>query len=362
MNTELARHTRNVPAADERLFLEMVNDVSAFVGNQLSASRAEGFFGRLLSGLTGRSRRRTDATLGALAQGHVATRAWLSDVVDRQTESDLALLRAATVIRDMQYELAHVRAIGEQALHEVRELADLVADMARIVDRRLADHESRLDEHTRRIDGHDRSLIVVQLWQRAWMASERSLFRWERRAAYRHLPWIYQVTLLAQETFGGPVGAHEYVTGALDFRERLVDHLLADPVAATGRPGKQSLADLLDQAVREVEPVDERQMLAELLGDGLDPRLGRPGGGLTAALRWTMTMAARPEHLRPRQVAVEAVDLGLAEGYFPTLLTVADFTRRMVTEQAEAALTIRTALLGDRTARAEEAEIGRAHV
>jgi hypothetical protein len=346
MSAGLERYTHAVPVAAERLLLEMVNDVTALARDRVEAERNEGFFGRLLSAVTGRSRKRRLDAVSALTHGQAATQAWVSTVVERAAQTDLALEHTAWVLRNLQYEVAEARAVGRQALDSVRELWGAVAEMARIIDSRLTELGARVGDLEARVADHDWILMVNNVWRRGWTASDRAIFRWERAGAYGHLPWIYQVTLLSSETYGTAAGTYEYLTADTGLRLRLTDHVLADPRLQQAWPGRADLADVIDAAVTSVPSLDERAMLGELLGDRLSPRLRRAGGGVTTALRWGMVLGARPEHLRPTHLGVEAVHQALATGYFPQAMTGAEFATLAIGEQADAAVRLWTDIHG----------------
>jgi hypothetical protein len=332
----LERIARDVPLASERALVELVSDLDVVAARNAARGR-ESFFGRLTGALTGRDRRTQVELTTALLGRQRSSEAWLRELARQGAVTDLALLHLAQHLRQVQQRVAYVERVAAQALTEVRELAGIVTELAREIDARLAEHDQRLDDHEDRIAVLERSLHRTQLWQAAWAGFDRSVRRWETGGAYRSLPAIYQVALLAYEVAAGRCGLHEFVTGEVSWRDRLVARVLADPATGTAHPGDLSLDALLDQAWRTVAERDRRTMIAELMGAGVPASLRITPGPLCSALASTMEYAARPAETRPPDPAAAAVEAALRHrGYLPTTYTAGALVRRLVTEQADA--------------------------
>lgn len=333
----LQRIARDVPLVDERALVELVSDLDV-VAARNDARRRESFFGRLTGALSGRDRRTQVELTAALLGRQRSAEAWVRELSRRGALTDLALARVARHLREVQHHLAYVERVATQALTEVRDLAGIVAELAREVDARLAEHDRRLDGHEDRIAALERRVRHGELWRTAWEGFDRSVRRWETGGAYRSLPAVHQVALLAQEVAGGPCGVHELVTGDDAWRERLVGRVLADAPTAAAHPGDRPLDAVLDAAWRGVADRDRRAMVAELMGEGVPAPLRLAPGPLCTALALTMAYAARPAETRPADPAGAAVDTALRHrGYLPTTYTLGALVRRVVTEQGDAA-------------------------
>jgi hypothetical protein len=362
MSTELARRSaelrrlvRDMPLAKERELVELVSDAAVITALNDARGR-EPFFRRLVGAVTGADRRNQVEITSRLLGRQRSMESWMRELSDQGAVTDLAIAQMAGHLRAVQHQLAHVERVAEQALYEVRELAGIVAELAREVDARLGEHDRRLDEHQDRIVELERRLLRTELWQSAWAGFDRSVRRWESRGAYGSAAFAYQVALLAREVARGPCGVHEFVARDAAWRDRLVERVLADPRVAAAWPASRSLDDVLDEAWQALPTTDHRSMVAELLGAGLPADLSTPDGELSKALVLSMELAARRPDIRPVDVGRTAVDTVLRRaGYLPTGYTVGAFVRRVVDEQADGAQEALHRLRGDAAAAAENA-------
>ncbi|GAB3155321.1 hypothetical protein GCM10027290_51250 [Micromonospora sonneratiae] len=379
---DIAELAQRVPVVQSQMFVELVSNIGK-VQAVVASRRSETFFSWLVDQMTGRARAQDLDTVRSLALTQANTLAWVNELAARSAITDLALRETAVRLRVLQYDLAATRdearyasEVAERTAAEVSGLARLLGEMATVVHGELDRQERRLDLQQRRLDlqekrmallearlddqdlflqavadeldGQRRVLTHLRLRQYAWEAFSRSMSRY-RAGAYRSLPWMYQVALLAREVAAGACGLHEFVTGDRIHRDWLVESILDDPDSVVAWSGTRSLVGLLDEACAALPDRDDRQMVAELLGAGPDADDGSAARPLSAVLARTMRYAAGVDRSgAARSPAADALDevRSTADGLLETSLTVPEFVHRTVDEQADAGAEAR-ARLGD---------------
>ncbi|MGW3283135.1 hypothetical protein ACWDR3_00655 [Streptomyces sp. NPDC001002] len=357
---DLRQLRRRIPQAGDRALAEIVNGL-ATVEDMTAARARHGFFGRVLLGWNRKDRRRALEVDAAMArtQRHMVT--WAKETARHLAFTDLTVGLLAMEVEKLQYDVARVGELTYQALDEIRELAGVLTEFIDVVSRRLDEIDARLDDHERILDAHtralletDRRLLAVELWQSAWAESDTVVRRWRHQGAYAGLPWLCQVLLLARECAAGRPGLHEFVTGDRSWRGRLADDILSDPRSESGResfgpgraggaPGRRSVRALVDRIIAELPDADERQMVAEVLGIGLSPRLRPPHRPVGYAVARGLELSARQPLTSEDPAREAAADARRDYGHLE-LLTYEEFVHTAIREQADAAHQARTDL------------------
>ncbi|MCY0947076.1 hypothetical protein [Streptomyces antarcticus] len=358
-----------IPLAGDRALAEIVNGLNT--AENMTATRAEhGFFSRVILGWNRQDRKRAIESDSALALAQRRMIAWAQETAQHLAFTDLTVGLLAMEVDNIQHDVVHLRNLNHQALDEIRELAGVLTEFIDAVDRRLAHIGERIDTHERMLDAHsralldlDRRVLATELWQSAWSDGDMILRRWRHRGAYVGLPWLCQVLLVARECAGGRTGQHEFVTGDRSWRERLADDILSDSrselvraqFGPQGAQGRKSVRVLIERIIEELPDPDEREMVAEVLGIGLSPRLRPPhrpiGYALARGLELSALGAACSED--PARVAVEDArrDYGNLQQ-----VTYEEYVRGVIHEQADAALQARGALRKEREEQNREAD------
>ncbi|MFW6693193.1 hypothetical protein [Streptomyces sp. MAR4 CNX-425] len=320
---------RGVPMVDDRLLLELANELHTADDLSRAASR-EGFFARLLGHVTGRERIRERNMRDSVNSAQKHTFAWLTSLTERLTVTDLVVAEVIEEVGAVKRQQAALVAQGEWSAERIDELGELVGRLARDTGRVL--------------HGHDRRLAAVE----TQLAIDASVRRWRWPRPDPGLSWLVRAVLLAREVAAGPAGEFAFTgDGRVRVRDDLVERMLQNP-PAPWYDGSKSLAGLLTASVTALPGDDHRRMVAELLGAGLAGELAEPVRPLTRALADTAHRVATA-HTDPGEAAGVALRnaSGNGGGYLWTSLSVERLLRRVVDEQFEEAAA-RRARLRDR--------------
>ena len=320
---------QGVPLVDDRLLLELLNDLHT-ADDLVRATVREGFFARLLGQVTGRTRRRDTAVKGALVGAQRDTLAWLSSLTGRLTVTDL-------VVAEITDEVARIRkdveGLGDRlrwAEDGIRELALVLAELAERTGRGLAEHDERL----RRIEGR--------------LAVDDAVRRWRRPRPDPGLGRLFGAVLLAREVAAGPTGEFTGTEHGTHVEQELVDRMLREP-PAPWYDGVRSVAGLLAEATRLLPGDNHRLMVAELLGEGLWDEQTRARGPLSTALSRAAATTLRGADPDAAAGAALRGAVGNGTRYVAGSLTAEELLRQLVGEQFAEAAARRSLLHGTRS-------------
>ncbi|MFJ8979204.1 hypothetical protein [Streptomyces sp. NPDC102282] len=329
MTDHLNTVSRGVPLVDDRLLLELANELHTADDLNRAASR-EGFFARLLGHATGHARIRERNIRSATISAQQGTFQWLTSLTERMTVTNLVVAEVIEEVSAVRRQQAGLAATSLWSAERIDELGALVGSLARDTGRVLHDH--------------DRRLAAVE----AQLAIDATVRRWRWPRPDPGLPWLVRAVLLAREVAAGPAGEFAFTgDGRVPVRDDLVERMLQNP-SVPWYDGSKSLTGLLTAAVTELPGDDNRRMIAELLGVGLEGELIEPVGPLTRALADTAQRVAT-ERATPSRAAGDAMRKASGNGgrYLWTSLGVEQLLRRVVDEQFEEA-SVRRARLTDR--------------
>lgn len=330
MTDHLDTVARGVPLVDDRLLLELANELHTVDDLNRAASR-EGFFARLLGHATGHARLRERNIRRATIGAQQGTFQWLTSLTERMTVTNLVVAEVVEEVSAVKRQQAALAATSQWSAERIDELGALVGRLARDAGHVLHDH--------------DRRLAAVE----AQLAIDAAVRRWRWPRPDPGLPWLVHAVLLAREVAAGPAGEFAFTgDGRVTVRDDLVERMLQNP-STPWYDGSKSLTGLLAAAVTELPGDDHRRMVAELLGVGLGGELTEPVGPLTRALAETAQRVAT-ECAKPSQAAGDAMRKASGNGgrYLWTSLSVEQLLRRVVDEQFEEAAA-RRARLRDRS-------------
>ncbi|KFF95123.1 hypothetical protein IQ62_44360 [Streptomyces scabiei] len=347
---DLQALAEKIPLATDRALVEIVNHTESAI--HLADHRAgQGFFRRHWSRLTGADRKREVQGAQAVAASQRQTVELVRELGEQLSFTNLNVALVATRLDELARETEDSGRLARQNMHEVSALASVVASLVDGTTRRLDSVERRLDAHAARLETHDAALLELErrqvhleLWQASRDTLDTVLRRWQAHGVYRSLPWPCQVLLLARQLAAGKPGEHESATGDRTWRERLADEALADAALADvrGRLGwredRLPLVPLLSYLLDELPRADDRLMVAELLGAGVPGMLRPPHAPLALVMARTLERAVhQPED--PVEVVIgQARQDTACECEKPAgMMTVQEFVRWAVDEQAEAA-------------------------
>ncbi|MGW4204363.1 hypothetical protein [Streptomyces sp. NPDC004726] len=356
-----------IPLAGDRALAEIVN--STQTAAHLSGFRArEGFFHRRWSRLTGADRKREVQSAQALAHAQRLTVDLVRDLGEHLSFTSLNVALVATRLDELAQETEDSGLLARQSLAEVSELASVVTSFMDITTRRLSAVEQRLDEHSALLDAHgtallelERRLVHTELWQVSRDTADILLRRWRTQGIYRTLPWPCQIMLLARQLASGKAGEHESAVGDRGWRERLAEEALADDGLARlreelGWRERLPLSTLLEHVLNELPSEEDRLMVAELLGSGLPPALRPPHRPLGHAVARTLERSVlQPSESRDVVIRQARQDTVRECQSQPGAMTVQEFVRWAVDEQADAARAVRSRL-GHRPPEDEKAD------
>ncbi|MER5214138.1 hypothetical protein ABT063_27095 [Streptomyces sp. NPDC002838] len=305
---------RGVPLVDDRLLLEVLNDLHT-ADDLVRATVREGFFARLLAQVTGRGRRRDLIVTGGLVGAQRGTLAWLSSLTERLAVTDLVV---AEVTDEVGRVRAHVDQLGTRlqwAERGVRDLALVLAELAEQTGRGLAEHDERL----RRVESRQ--------------AIDDAVRRWRHPRPEPDLGWLPRAMLLAREVAAGPAGEFAASGRGTHVEHEVVERMLQDP-PTPWYDGVRSVAGLLAAATRHLPSDDHRTMLAELLGEGVRKELTEARGPLTSALS-KVALATGVRGVDPDAAARTALRSAVGSGtrYVATSLSAEELLRQLVREQ-----------------------------
>ncbi|MFI9586592.1 hypothetical protein ACIHCQ_33265 [Streptomyces sp. NPDC052236] len=333
MPDDLRSLVQDVPLVTDRVLLELAN--SMVVAEDLTKFRREQTISRtLLARIIGRERQRELLTTQALIDGQHSLVTWATELSGHVQISDLALSRVADCVGETRRQL---ELVSGRASAQLTALADVVAQVAEACEERFVCVEDRLS-------ALERQQTTTALRLEAEEGFELSVGRWSAGQSYARLPWPLQVILLAMEVAAGPAGTYSFLAGRDKVSERLVNTILTTP--RPGAPqGRFTIAELIDEACNTTPP-DQLQLVAEILGSGLEPSLTQPASPLiavaaTAVELWTLPGAARPPH--PAETAHALVHRRHGQWTSRTS-NPRHFVERVVAEQAAAARTLRERL------------------
>ncbi|MFB8027340.1 hypothetical protein ACFQ6U_02485 [Streptomyces sp. NPDC056465] len=333
MTDHLDTVARGVPLVDDRLLLELANELRTADDLNRAASR-EGFFARLLGHATGHTRIRERNIRRASISAQQGTFQWLTSLTERMTVTDLVVAEVAEEVSEVKRQQAGIAAASLWSVERIDELGALVGRLARDAGHVLHDH--------------DRRLAAVE----AQLATDAAVRRWRWPRPDPGLPWLVRVVLLAREVAAGPAGEFAFTgDGRVPVRDDLVERMLQNP-SARWYDGSKSLSGLLTAAVSDMPGIDHRRMIAELLGVGLEGELAETAGPLTKALADTAQRVAT-EEISPSRAAGDAMRNASGNGgrYLWTSLSIEQLLRRVVDEQFEEAAVRRARLRARRELR-----------
>lgn len=322
MTDDLTRFAEQIPLVTDRVLLELANGLT--VASALTAQRSSrGIIARLAAQITGRDHQAQLMTLRSLIDGQQAITDWLVEVTARSTVSDLALAQVTTHLAQTSRMVADVRDRHQQLTGELQGLSELVADLAQTC--------------VRRLDGLESWRTEVTLHMAAERDFQLATERWQADRSYANLPWPYQVLLLSREVAAGSCGRWEYLHDA-EFSTRLADRIVAQLRGRSAMAGSFLLVALLGESSDQLSDVRKRQLVAEVLGTGLDSQLALPTGPLTSTAAITMELAALPANIQPSQPAHMALELVRRRlGWLDGGATLSGFVRAAIREQMETA-------------------------
>ena len=336
---DLTRFAEQIPLVTDRILLELANGLT--VASAFTAQRSgQGIIARLAAQITGRDQLAQLMTLRNLIDGQQAITDWLVEVTSRNTVSDLALAQVTAHLAQTSRMVADIRARHQLLAGGLQELSEMVADLAQTCARRL--------------DGLESWRTEVTLHMAAERDFKMATERWQEGRSYAELPWPYQVLLLSREVAAGSCGRWDYLHDtefAPRLADRIVTHLSGRPALAGsaspgGRPPQTPpgrvtsflLVALFGESSESLPDVRQRQLIAEVLGTGLDAELALPSGPLTSTAAITMELAALPADIQPAQPAHMALELVRRRfGWLDGGTTLSGFIRAVIREQMETA-------------------------
>ncbi|MGV9311017.1 hypothetical protein ACWDR0_02335 [Streptomyces sp. NPDC003691] len=305
---------RGVPLVDDRLLLELLNDLHT--ADDLVRARArEGFFARLLAQITGHGRRQDLAVTGALVGAQRSTLAWLSELTERLTATDLVVAEVIDEVTRVNERVDRLDVRLQWAEGGVRRLTVLLAQLAEQTGRGLAEHDERL----RKVESS--------------LAIDRAVRRWRYPRPDPDLGLLAGAVLLAREVAGGPAGEFAASNPGAGIQQELAERMLQDP-PVPWYDGIRPLTGLLAEAVRGLPGDEHRTMLAELLGEGVPAELTGARGPLSSALR-KAALATTVAGVDPDAAAEAALRATLGSGpdYVAASLSVEELVRHIIAEQ-----------------------------
>ncbi|MBM9507942.1 diguanylate cyclase regulator RdcB family protein [Actinacidiphila acididurans] len=315
----LSEVARGVPLVDDRLLLEVLNDLHT-ADDLVRTTAREGFFARLLAQVTGRARRRDLAVAGGLVGAQRGTLVWLTGLTERLAVTDLVVAEVTDEVGRIRAEVNRLDTRLRSAEQGIRDLALILAELAEQTGRGLAEHDERL----RKVE--------------ARLAVDDAVRRWRHPRPDPGLGRLPRAVLLAREVAAGPAGEFA-ASGHSGYVEHdLVERMLQDP-PAPWYDGVRSVAGLLADAARQLPGDEHRIMLAELLGEGVHKELTGERGPLSSALS-TVALATGVEGVDPEAAAKAALRGAVGSGarYVAASLSAEELLRQIVAEQfAEAA-------------------------
>lgn len=346
---DLRALAERIPLAADRALVEIVNNTETAA--HLSDYRAgEGFFRRKWSRLTGADRKREVQGGQALARAQSLTVDVVRDLGEHLSFTNLNVALVATRLDELAQETSDNGLLARQGLHEVSELASVVASFMDVTSFRLDAVEQRLDQHAARLDSQaaamlelERRQVHTELWQASRDSMDTLIRRWQAHGVYRSLPFPCQVLLLARQLAAGKPGEHESATGDRTWRGRLADDALADRSfeRLRGRLDwreRLPMTTLLSHLLAELPSAEDRLMVAELLGAGLSPELRPPHKPIGLMVARTLERAARrPDGPEDQVIRQAREDVDRECRGWPGPMTPQEFVRWAVDEQAEAA-------------------------
>ncbi|QDY77879.1 hypothetical protein [Streptomyces qinzhouensis] len=305
---------RGVPLVDDRLLLELLNDLHT-ADDLVRATAREGFFARLLAQVTGRGRRRDLVVTGALVGAQRGTLAWLSDLADRLAVTDLVVAEVTDEVTRVRDRVDRLEARLQWAEGGVDGLGVVLAKLAEQTGRGLAEHDERL----RRVESS--------------LAVDRAARRWRHPRPGPNLGWLAGAILLAREVAGGPAGEFAASKPGAGVERELAERMLQDP-PTPWYDDVRPLVNLLAEAARRLPSDEHRVMLAELLGEGVPAALTGARGPLSSALR-KAALATTVEGVDPDAAAVAALRSAVGNGpdYVAASLSVEELVRHIIREQ-----------------------------
>ena len=310
---------RGVPLVDDRLLLELLNDLHT-ADDLVRAKVRQGFFARLLAQVTGRGRRQDLAVTGALVGAQRGTVAWLSGLTERLAVTDLVVAEVTDEVAQGRDRVDQLDARLQWAEGSIRDLALVLAELAEQTGRGLAEHDERL----RKVESS--------------LAIDDAVRRWRHPRPAPDLGWLHGAVLLAREVAAGPAGEFSASKGGTHVEQELVERMLQDP-PTPWYDGVRAVVGLLAEATRHLPSDDHRIMLAELLGEGLWRELKGARGPLRSALS-KAALATSVQGVDPDAAARTALHSAVGHGtrYVASSLTAEELLRQLVREQfAEAA-------------------------
>ncbi|MFE7541651.1 diguanylate cyclase regulator RdcB family protein [Streptomyces platensis] len=201
---------RGVPLVDDRLLLEVLNDLHT-ADDLVRAKVREGFFARLLTQVTGRGRRRDVAVAGGLVGAQRGTLAWLSGLTERLTVTDLVVAEVADEVGRVRTRVDQLNTRLEWAERGIRDLALVLAELAEQTGRGLAEHDERLC----RVESRQ--------------AIDDAVRRWRHPRPDPDLGWLPGAMLLAREVAAGPAGEFAASGRGTHVEHEVVERMLQDP-------------------------------------------------------------------------------------------------------------------------------------
>ncbi|MGK5732163.1 hypothetical protein [Streptomyces sp. URMC 124] len=304
---------RGVPLVDDRLLLELTNDLHT--ANDLARAGArEGFFARLLGRATGRDRIRERTVRDRVLSTQKLTLRWLTHLSERMTVTDLVVAEVSEEVHDAKKRIERVETAGQWSADAIGELGEILARLASDTGRFLSDHERRLAALEART------------------AMDAAARRWRHPRPDPGLPWLVGAVLLAREVASGPAGTYAFTGEEALMQRQLTERMLQDP-PVPWFDGVKSLPGMLSTVVRELPSENHRLMVAELLGLGVADELSDAAGPLTSALARAAELSVAGAGADEAARSALRDSSGSGDLFLPSSLSVEQLVRRIVAEQ-----------------------------
>ena len=279
------------PQVREKAVVDVVNGLRVVDDHLRYRDENPGSFaGRVWDSLTGASARRQQAVGLGTQDVLRGVNDWLHGLQVAQVESDIALMRVATRLKETRQSVMKLQERHLELREKVAKLERWLADHIASTDDRLSDLQQALDIESAR----------SQAWDAVAGAEAR-----QKNPRFESLPRLMRLLLAANDLYWGKFGAFLRLKGPQD-RDAcvLIDHarnVLAKMAAdfAAGEERESIIVELwLDQLREAVLPTDWRDAIAYLLDDA------SPGDqplAVSARMRLESSKEELP-HNRPRLV------------------------------------------------------------
>jgi YjcZ-like protein len=297
MSSSLTIHLEQLqyrfPVVSDKAIIDLVNGIQ--VSQHIFRYRKNrGWLGNLIDKLDGSDSERRLLLDGNLIAGQEALYNWVEELVDKLTITQSALTVTQNSLLSARDAISHLGQIAQAQEGKLLEFSERLNSLAKQVSMCISNFEERVR--------------LVEVKVSASQDLDKIVTAWAAKQTYTEIPWILQVALLAREVFSSSVVMYELETNDIKYYRQLLVNKILDKSEQLPSSG-DSLNDLLDTSLKDIQNDDDLELLAGLLEVRSYPMQRLVNLPHLFVIGTTMELATLPVDARPLQPGKSAFAL-----------------------------------------------------